>query len=765
MTTPPLHGVALTLDQTGSQSMRPCLERTSLGIRGMTCAACSTRLEKVLGRVDGVVEAGVNLATERASVLFDPARVRLETLVSRIEAAGFGAIPASASDFEERERQARTREVRRRTAALVLGAVLSAPLLLGMLGHALGLGGPLFAVLESGLVQLALATPVQFVSGFAFYREAFAALRGGSANMSVLVALGTTAAWVYSLLGVFFDQRLGIPHLYFETSALLITLVLLGKLLEAGARRRTSDAVRRLMGLAAATARVVRDGVEREVPIEAVGVGDLVVVRPGERIPVDGEVSTGESAVDESMLTGESLPVDKSPGDRVFAATLNGSGAIGVLARGVGKDTALARIVRAVEEAQGSRAPSQRLADRVSGVFVPAVLVIAAATLAAWLLAGRGLAPALLSAIAVLVIACPCALGLATPTAIVVGTGIGAERGILYRDGAALENAQAVGTVVFDKTGTLTRGKPWLTDVVAVSPRDPRPALEAAAAAERPSEHPLGRAIVAGASERGIVPGEAVEFRASPGGGVEARVGGVHVLVGQARFLAGRGVELTAEARTAMEVLEAEGRTVVPVALDGQVAALLAIADVPREDAAPAIAELRAMGIRTAMLTGDNERTARAVARRVGIDEREVLAGVLPEEKADEVRRRAASPGSAGRLVAMVGDGINDSPALAAAGIGFAMGSGADVAIEAADITIVRGDLRAIPEAIRLSRATRRKITQNLFFALGYNALAIPVAALGHLSPILAGAAMALSSISVVTNAALLGRFERRARG
>jgi len=734
-----------------ADELRPAAE-IALSIQGMTCAACSARLERVLGRVPGVASAAVNLATERAAVRFDPGQVELSDLIRRVEAAGFKARPLL-GDGEDAERAERLRELRRQRRALILAAALSAPLVVAMLGHLLGLHGALFRLLGNGWVQWALATPVQLISGWSFYRDGYRAVRGGSANMAVLVALGTSAAYLYSVLSVLLGHRLPIHGLYFETSAVLITLILLGKLLEARAKGKTSLAIRRLLDLGAKSARVVRDGVEVDVPAAAVGVGEIVIVRPGEKIPVDAEVIEGQSAVDESMLTGESMPVIKEVGAAVAGGTINGRGSLRLRATRVGRDTALQQIVRIVEEAQASKAPIQRLADRVSTYFVPLVIVAALITAVVWYLATRDLSAALVHLTAVLVIACPCALGLATPTAIMVGTGLGAEEGVLFRGGEHLERAGRVTTVVLDKTGTLTVGRPAVTDVAATD-GDEAGLLRWAAAAERGSEHPVGEAIVRCATERGVQLLPSDSFEALAGEGVVARTDGREVLVGAPRLLAARGVDATSLAAT-VERLEAEGKSVAAVAVDGRAIGVLGVADTVREGSAAAVAALHALGLRVVMITGDNRRTALSIARQVGISGEDVLAEVLPAQKAEAVSRLRDAGGA---RVAMVGDGINDAPALAAADVGMAIGTGTDVAIETADVILMRGDLRAIPAAIRLSRATLRKIKQNLFWALAYNTLGIPVAAVGLLSPILAGAAMALSSVSVVTNATMLRR-------
>ena len=727
--------------------------RARLIVEGMTCAACVARVERALTRTPGVLAAAVNLAAGTARVDYLPGSVTPQQLAEVVRSAGYGAQVAG-EQGPDAERQARQREIAGLRRRFILAAALSLPLLLAMVGHVVHAGGPIWALLHNGWFQWALATPVQFGPGWMFYRDAYHSLRGRSANMSVLVAVGTTAAYLYSAAAVLWGRRLGIEGLYFETSAVLITLILLGKLLEALAKGRTSEAIRRLLDLQPPTARVLRGGREVEIPAAAVAVGDVVIVRPGERIPVDGVVIEGRSTVDESMLTGESLPVEKNPGDQVVGASINRHGTLKFRATRVGRDTTLARIARLVEEAQGSKAPIQRLADVISGYFVPAVLAAAALTFVGWYAATGDLTRSLLTMTAVLVIACPCALGLATPTAIMVGTGKGAEHGILFRGGEHLERAQHLTTVVFDKTGTLTRGEPRLTDVIAAGDTPAAQLLELAAAAERPSEHPLAQAVVAGARERGIEPPEPRHFEAVPGHGVVAEVAGRRVLVGNRRHFQAAGID-PAPLLPALEGLEQQGKTAVLVAVDGRPAGVLAVADTVKPTSAEAVAALRAMGLRVMMLTGDNRRTARAIARQVGIDPADVEAEVLPGDKAAFIQRLR----EAGQVVAMVGDGINDAPALAAADLGIAMGTGTDVAVEAGDVTLMSGDPRGVVGAVRLGRMTVRKIKQNLFWALVYNTLGIPLAALGYLSPILAGAAMALSSVSVVSNATLLKRY------
>ncbi|MGE5373320.1 MAG: heavy metal translocating P-type ATPase [Solirubrobacterales bacterium] len=726
-------------------------ERLDLKIDGMTCASCSARVEKSLAGLPGIKKAAVNLATETAAVEFFSGELTPSMIIKAVERVGYGArIMENLAD--ELSAPNVSEEMKTRRRMLLFSAVLSIPFVLMMVLEPLNIHFP--AWMMSLPFMLLLATPVQFGAGAIFYRGAFAALRSGSANMDVLVALGTSVAYFYSLAAAIWLPG---AHLYFEVSALLITLILLGKYLEALAKGRTSDAIRKLVGLAPKTARVVRDGIEMDIPTGEVLVGDLVIVRPGERIPVDGIVREGYSAVDESMLTGESVPIDKNTGDPVAGATVNKFGLLKVEATRVGRDTVLAQIIRVVQEAQGSKAPIQRIADIVAGYFVPAVIAIALATFAVWFwwLDPGNLAHALINATAVLVIACPCAMGLATPTSIMVGTGRGAENGILIRGGEHLEQAHRITAVVLDKTGTITKGEPELTDVHPLEAYTGQESevLLLAARVEKMSEHPIAQAIVAGVRERlsGATIDDPDEFNAIPGHGVTARIGSKSVLIGTLRFLASEGVD-TAPVRQVVESLEGSGKTTVVMAVDQSPAAVLAVADRVKESSAQAIRELTGMGIDVWMITGDNRRTASAIAKEVGITN--ILAEVLPEEKANEVQKLR----DAGRIVAMVGDGINDAPALATADVGIAMGTGTDVAMEAADITLMRGDLRTIVTAIQLSRVTMRNIKQNLFWAFIYNIIGIPLAASGLLSPILAGGAMALSSVSVVSNALRLKR-------
>ena len=750
-----------------------------LPIIGMTCANCAAVIERALGTVPGVTTAHVNLATERASVDLIAGSSGRSDLVAAVERAGYGVVDTASGEIEDPEAKARRAEVRDQERKFAVGVTLTLPLFVLSMGRDLGLLGTWAQGPPAGWLMLALATPVQFYVGWDFYSGAWKSLRNRAANMDVLVALGSSAAFFYSvpvLVALTAGSVALGEHLYFETAAVIITLIRLGKLLEAKAKGETGDAIRRLMGLRPQTATVVRDRREVEVSIDDVAVGDLLIVRPGGRVPVDGVVLEGYSAVDESLLTGESMPVEKAPGDPLVGGSINREGALRVRATAVGAGTALARIVRLVQQAQGSKAPIQRLADRVAGVFVPVVVALALATLAVWWLwVGAGFTVGLVRFVAVLVIACPCALGLATPTAVMVGTGIGARRGILFRSSEALERAQALRVVVLDKTGTVTLGEPTLHEIVHVPTpvTSGAPALDAssetsllslAASAEINSEHPLGQAVVRAARERNLELPEATRFAADPGHGVTALVGGAEVAVGTRRHLERLGIDV-AELEAEAGRLEAAGRTALWVATGGRVAGLLGLADAVKPTSREAVQELERLGLQVVLLTGDNRATADAVAAQVGI--REVRAQVLPEQKAAVVRELRER---AGGLVAMVGDGINDAPALAEADVGIAIGSGTDVAMETAEVTLMSGDLRGVPRAIKLSRATLRTIRQNLFWAFFYNVVLIPVAAgalyplrflptaLRALHPMLAALAMAFSSVSVVANSLRLRR-------
>lgn len=744
-------------------------QRLEFGVTGMTCANCVAAVERTLRkRAPGVVEASVNLATERATVEV-AGTPDWDAIAGALEDAGYGAVRLDESQAgEDPEAEARAAEIRRQTRAFWTGVAFTVPLFTLSMARDFGLLGMWAHAPWVNVLMLVLATPVQFYVGWDFYRGAWHALKNATANMDVLVALGSSAAFFYSVpvtVALWNGSTALGEHVYFETAAVILTLIRLGKLLEARARGETGAAIRALLDLRPRTARRIRDGAEEDIPLDAVQVGDTLLVRPGESVPTDGVVVHGHSAVAESMLTGESMPVEKGPGDAVTGATLNRSGALTLQATRVGRDTALARIVRMVQEAQGSKPPIQRLADQVAAVFVPVVLVLAALTFLVWLLlADAGFTDSLLRLVAVLVIACPCALGLATPTAIMVGTGRGAGMGILFRDGTALERARELRTVVLDKTGTVTSGEPEVEAVEPLPRVDPEELVSWAAAAERGSEHPLGEAVVREARRRGMELPEADAFRSTTGRGVEATVTGRTILVGSRRFLEERGVD-PSRASALAQAQEEQARTALHVAWDGEVRGVLAVADRVREGAREAVARLQERGLEVILLTGDNERTARAVAEQVGI--RRVRAQVLPEEKAEAVRElQEAGEGP----VAMVGDGINDAPALARADVGIAMGGGTDVAAETADVVLVGGELGAVPRALALSRATLRTIRQNLWWAFGYNVLLIPVAMgvlypfqelpmmLRALHPILAALAMAFSSVSVVGNSLRLRR-------
>ncbi|MGO9015835.1 MAG: heavy metal translocating P-type ATPase [Dissulfurispiraceae bacterium] len=727
--------------------------RMDFAVRGMTCAACVGAVERALKELYGVLNVSVNLAAEKASVEYIPTIVGFEDFKRTIKEAGYDA-EQPGNDFVDNERVRREKEYRELRKQFIISAALSIAVFMGNM-----LSIP---VLSNWYVLFMLATPVQFWCGIRFHRAAISALRHGTTNMNTLISLGTNAAYIYSTAavfapGLFFAGGIA-PQVYFDTSAAIITLILLGRLLEARAKGKTSESIRKLMGLQAKTATVVRDGNELDVMIEEVVVGDIVVVKPGGRIPVDGIVVSGYSTVDESMLTGESLPVEKSEGDTLFNGTVNKTGSFRLQALKIGRDTALAQIVRLVEAAQGSKAPIQRLADKIASVFVPIVIGIAVLTFAIWFIEGPrpSFALALMNFIAVLIIACPCSLGLATPTAIMVGTGKGAENGILIRDAESLELAHKIGVVVLDKTGTITKGEPEVTDIAPANGIAPDSVLKIAAAAEKLSEHPLGKAIMKKAAEKGMDIADPLDFTAMPGGGIKAKVrvdgGEAEVFIGNERMLRSEGFDLS-PVISSSSLAASRGSTPVFVASDKKIIGVLSIADTIKEGSREAIKELYSMGIEVIMITGDHMSTAEAIAKEVGIDT--FFADVLPEQKVDIVKKIK----SRGKVTAMVGDGINDAPALAEADVGIAIGTGTDIAIEASGLTLIKGHLKSVADAIRLSRLTIRTIKQNLFWAFFYNAIGIPIAAgvlypFGGplLNPMFASAAMAFSSVSVVSN-------------
>ena len=742
--------------------------RIDLPITGMTCASCQRNVERALKRTGGVQEASVNLATEHATVVIDPALVRRDDLVKAIENAGYGVldIQETGAKAQDAERAARAAEIQKQWRLIQIGLLFTVPLFIISMardvymaslpgGHA-GMAGMTpdspFAFLGWAgwpFVFFLLATPVQFIVGKQYITGAYKSLRGGTANMDVLIALGSLAAYLYSLFVLVAIVSGALPpttHVYFETSAVILVLITFGKWLEARAKGHTSDAIRKLMTLAPPTALLLRGEEEVETPVDDLVAGDHVVVRPGGRVPLDGIVLSGRSSVDESMLTGESLPVNKEEGSGVIGGTINKSGRLVVQVTRTGEDTTLAQIIKLVEQAQGSKAPIQRVADQVSAVFVPVVLVLAAVTFIGWLALGNvDFTTAMMNAVTVLVIACPCALGLATPTAIMVGTGRGAAMGVLFKSSEALENAHRIKAIALDKTGTITKGEPAVTDILPAPGFNETDLLRLAASAERGSEHPLAAAVVQAATERGLALAALAEFNNDAGMGVTATIDGRLVRVGSKRYLNEQGVDTTA-LDASIEALAAKAHTAVLVAVDGQPAGALGIADAVKPSSAAAVRDLQSLGIQVAMITGDNPRTAEAVAKEVGITR--VLAEVMPDKKAAAVQSLQAE----GLSVGMVGDGINDAPALAQADVGIAIGTGTDIAIEAADVTLVSGDLLGAARAIRLSRATMNTIYQNLFWAFIYNIILIPVAMLGLLVPMLAAGAMAFSSVFVVTN-------------
>ena len=712
-----------------------------LDIDGMSCAACAARIEKQLNKKEGVLSANVNLTTEKATIDFDPELITVDEIIDKIEKIGF-----SASEISETQNKLE-KETFLQKYKLLFSIIFSLPLLLSMFAH-------MFKwtwypeILLSPVTQLILATPVQFIAGWQFYKGAYLNLKQGGANMDVLVALGTSAAYFYSIYNLF----TGVNELYFETSAILITLILLGKYFEARAKSKTSDAIKKLIGLQPKTAKVLRNGIETEIPVEKVVLDDIIIVRPGEKIPVDGVIIEGFTSIDESMISGESLPVDKKEGDEVTGATVNGHNVIKIKATRLGKDTVLANIIKIIEEAQGSKAPIQRTADVISNYFVPIVVTIAVITFVVWyfFITNNDFTASILAFTAVLVIACPCALGLATPTSIMVGTGKAAEYGILFKGGEHLEKTHKINVILFDKTGTITKGKPEVTDILT-SNIDKKEFLLLSASAENNSEHPIAKAIVNKVDEPLL---ETKEVKAIPGYGLEAVIENKKIHIGNERYFKDLNIKISDDFLKSKNKLEEEGKTVVMSAVNNEFKGLIAVADVVKDDSKQAIKMLRDLNIDIYMVTGDNKKTAEAIAKKVGIEN--FFAEVLPENKAEKVKEIQ----NQGKIVAMAGDGINDAPALAVADIGIALGTGTDIAIETADITLMKDNLTSVVTAILIGKAVMKNIKQNLFWALFYNSVGIPVAAAGLLNPVIAGAAMAFSSVSVVTNALRLKKWK-----
>jgi Cu+-exporting ATPase len=741
----------------------------SLKIEGMTCAACAKSVERVTKKLDGVIESNVNYATEKLNISYEPSKVRISDIKKAIEKAGYKALEEETTVDSDKERK--EKEIKLLWNKFIISLIFTLPLLVISMGHMVaekfGYSLPKFIDPMSSprffaILQLILVIPVM-IAGNRFFRVGFKSLVRRSPNMDTLIAIGTSAAFSYGIFAIvqIFGGNIDYAYdLYFESAAVIITLITLGKYLESVTKGKTSEAIKKLMGLAPKTAIIIRDGKEVEMPIEEVEVGDIIVVKPGEKMPVDGEVVEGTTAVDEAMITGESMPVEKNIGDKIIGASINKNGSIKYKATRVGKDTALAQIIKLVEDAQGSKAPIAKMADIISGYFVPVVIGLALLASISWYMSGETAVFALTIFISVLVIACPCALGLATPTAIMVGTGKGAEYGVLIKSGVALETAHKIQTIVFDKTGTITEGKPKVTDIIVTKDISEEYLLQLAASAEKGSEHPLGEAIVKGAEEKGIELKKLDFFKAIPGHGIEVKIDNKDILLGNRKLMLESNISLENLEETSHN-LAGEGKTPMYIAIDGKIAGIIAVADTVKESSKKAIEKLHEMGIEVAMITGDNKRTAEAIARQVGIDR--ILAEVLPQDKANEVKKLQAT----GKKVAMVGDGINDAPALAQADIGIAIGSGTDVAMESADIVLMKSDLMDVPTAIQLSKKTIRNIKENLFWAFGYNTLGIPVA-MGILyifngpllSPIIAATAMSFSSVSVLLNALRLKGFK-----
>ncbi|HHU17348.1 MAG TPA: copper-translocating P-type ATPase [Clostridiales bacterium] len=746
------------------------LNKDTLKITGMTCSACAARIEKVVSKMDGVEQISVNLATEKATISYDPGATDLSAIKEKIGKIGYTALEIEKKKLVDEDKLRKEKEIKILWTKFIISAVFAVPLLYFAMTPMISwhpfpipsFFDPMHHPLNYAILQAILTVPIVLV-GYRFYTAGFKAIINRGPNMDSLIAMGASAAIIYSLYSVYIISTgdvSALDGLYFETAGVIITLILLGKSLEAVSMGRTSEAIKKLMGLAPKTAIVIKDGKEYEVPVDEVEINHVILVKPGDSIPVDGVVLEGVTSVDESLLTGESIPVEKKPGDQVYAASINKNGMIQFKATKVGGDTALAKIIKLVEEAQSAKAPIAQMADIVSGYFVPIVFLIACIASMAWFISGESVVFSLTIFISILVIACPCALGLATPTAIMVGTGKGAEYGILIKGGGALETTHKINTIVFDKTGTITEGKPEVTDVITAAGEEREHIIQIAASAEKGSEHPLADAIVKIADKENVELLKIDRFEAIPGQGIEVEIKGINVLLGNRKLMDRQNISL-AELETQSDILASEGKTPMYIAMDHKISGIIAVADVVKESSSEAIKRLKSMGIEVAILTGDNRKTAEAIAKQVGIDH--VLAEILPHEKSNEVKKLQAG----GKIVAMVGDGINDAPALAQADIGIAIGSGTDVAMESADIVLMKNDLMGVPAAIQLSKSTIRNIKQNLFWAFGYNVVGIPIAAgllhiLGGplLNPMIAAAAMSLSSVSVLTNALRLKRFK-----